>query len=85
MNRVESDRFPNDVCSVVTQNSYPGTLNRCEFSFYCNGQLEVVEENGAGKVTREIATGVLDGSLSLGVPATHCFCLFEQTITPKLV
>lgn len=71
MNRVESEKYPDDVCSVVTQNKYPGILNRCQFSFYCNGQLEVVDDDNAWIVAKEIATGVLDGSLSLGVPATH--------------
>ena len=44
LNRVASDKFPNDVCGVVRQAEYPNndksklpTLNRCSFSWYCDG------------------------------------------------
>ena len=71
MNRVEDDRWPDTVCSVVKQNRHPGKLHRCQFSFYCNGEREVVTEWTAWHTAKEIAEGVLDGTLSLGVEATH--------------
>jgi spore germination cell wall hydrolase CwlJ-like protein len=71
MNRVEDRRFPDNVCDVVTENRRPGFLHRCQFSFYCNGQLEIVTETDAWITAQEIADGVLDGTLSLGVVATH--------------
>ena len=71
MNRVEDRRWPDTVCDVVKENRHPGTLHRCQFSFYCNGEREVVTEWGAWHTAKEIAEGVLDGTLSLGVPATH--------------
>lgn len=71
VNRVVDNRFPSDVCSVVKQNRYPGILHRCQFSFYCNGQIEVVTDQQAWATAKEIAEGVLDGSLRLGVEATH--------------
>ena len=71
MNRVMDDRFPRDVCDVVKQNRYPGVLHRCQFSFYCNGQLEVITDQNAWSTAQEIAEGVLNGTLSLGVEATH--------------
>ena len=71
MNRLEDDRWPNDVCSVVKQNRYPGVLNRCQFSFYCNGQREIVTDQRAWATAKEIAEGILAGTLSLGVEATH--------------
>jgi len=71
VNRVEDDRFPSDVCSVVKQNRYPGILHRCQFSFYCNGQREVITDQQAWATAKEIAEGVLEGGLRLGVEATH--------------
>lgn len=37
MNRVQSNRFPNDVCSVVTQQRKGRT---CQFSWYCDGKSD---------------------------------------------
>ena len=71
MNRVEDRRFPDTVCGVVKQNRYPGTLHRCQFSFYCNGQPETVTDWSAWHLSKELAQGVLDGTITLGVPATH--------------
>jgi len=71
MNRVEDRRFPDDVCEVVKQNRYPGQLNRCQFSFYCNGQKEVVTDWAAWHKAKDIAEGVLENTLALGVVATH--------------
>ena len=71
VNRVADDRFPGDVCDVVKQNRYPGVLHRCQFSFYCNGQREIVTDQRAWATAKEIAEGVLEGTLSLGIEATH--------------
>ena len=71
VNRVVDERFPDSVCSVVKQNRYPGFLHKCQFSFYCNGQLEVVNDEQAWATAKEIAEGVLNNTLRLGVEATH--------------
>ena len=70
-NRVEDPRWPDTTCGVVKENRYPGTLHRCQFSFYCNGRPEQVRDWAAWHRAKEIAEGVLDGSLRLGVEATH--------------
>lgn len=71
VNRVEDSRWPSNVCDVVKQNRYPGTLHRCQFSFYCNGEQEIVTDQRAWATAQEIAEGVLSGELALGVEATH--------------
>jgi len=71
MNRVADERFPDDVCAVVKQNRRPGILHYCQFSFYCNGQREVVTDWAAWHKAKDIAQGVLENTLSLGVVATH--------------
>ena len=50
MNRVESDHFPNDICSVVKQGPHRPSWNdpekmipvkhRCQFSWYCDGKKD---------------------------------------------
>lgn len=45
LNRVESGEYPGSVCGVVRQGT--GELNRCQFSFYCDGKAE--EVNNAEK------------------------------------
>lgn len=47
INRVKSDRFPDSICEVVYQAklSEMGTplRNQCQFSWYCDGKLEIIE------------------------------------------
>ncbi len=71
MNRVEDNRFPDSVCEVVKQNRYPGILHRCQFSFYCDGQPETINDQKAWETAEYIAEGLLDGALQLGIEATH--------------
>ena len=71
MTRVEDRRWPNTVCEVVKENRHPGTLHRCQFSFYCNGQREIVRDQEAWETAEQIAEWVLDGAYTIRVPATH--------------
>ena len=41
MNRVNSKRFPNTVCSVIKQGGEK--RNRCQFSWYCDGKSDEPE------------------------------------------
>lgn len=69
MNRVESARFPDDVCAVVTQGGED--RHRCHFSFYCDGKPERPADMIAWQKAQEIASWVLTGEVTLGVTATH--------------
>ena len=51
LNRVESEQFPNDICSVVYQAQYSSwwkenknrlvpIRNKCQFSWYCDGKAD---------------------------------------------
>jgi N-acetylmuramoyl-L-alanine amidase len=47
MNRVASDRFPNDVCAVVYQKTRFSERTVCQFSWYCDESMQrrrVVED-----------------------------------------
>ena len=39
INRVQSSKFPDDVCSVVKQSRNDGT---CQFSWYCDGKKDII-------------------------------------------
>ena len=39
INRVQSNRWPNDVCKVVKQGYHKGR-HRCQFSWYCDGKSD---------------------------------------------
>lgn len=69
MNRVESERFPDDVCSVVTQGGEH--RDQCHFSFYCDGKPERPGDLIAWQKAQDLAQWVLNGEVTLGVPATH--------------
>jgi len=54
MNRVESQRYPNSICSVVRQGN--GSKNSCQFSFYCDGVSERIYEQEAFQRAWRIAS-----------------------------
>ena len=70
INRVNDKRFPNTVCEVVKQGPtrkswknngtfYP-IKNRCQFSWYCDGKLDVPPTGGSmWKDSQEVARYVL--------------------------
>jgi N-acetylmuramoyl-L-alanine amidase len=58
MNRVQSSKFPNDVCSVVKQSRKDGT---CQFSWYCDGKSDRPREPYAWAYAQMVAADVLIG------------------------
>lgn len=64
MNRVRSEKFPNDVCSVIYQaylnsNGVP-KLNKCQFSWYCDGKPEVIDDDEAFRKIELLAENLYD-------------------------
>ena len=64
MNRVNSKRYPNTVCQVITQgrhykNGFP-VRDRCQFSWYCDGKLDEPPTSGSmWRESQEVAKYVL--------------------------
>ena len=63
MNRVRSHHYPNTVCKVITQgrhykNGFP-VKDRCQFSWYCDGKLDVPHIGAMWRESSEIAVYVL--------------------------
>ena len=64
MNRVNSSRYPNTVCKVITQgkhykNGFP-VRDRCQFSWYCDGKHDEPPTRGSmWKESQEVAKYIL--------------------------
>ncbi|WP_328590505.1 cell wall hydrolase [Frigidibacter oleivorans] len=58
LNRVESPRYPASVCGVVQQSNSRG----CQFSYFCDGRADVVDEPAAWDRAARVARAMLDGA-----------------------
>ncbi|MDA0362226.1 MAG: cell wall hydrolase [Proteobacteria bacterium] len=61
-NRVGSNKFPNTICKVVRQTT--GRKHACQFSYNCDGLLEVFPNKSSYKRVGKIARLKLDGAAS---------------------
>jgi spore germination cell wall hydrolase CwlJ-like protein len=59
LNRRDSTLFPNTVCGVISQGAK--NLNRCQFSYKCDGAAEVFNEKKAYQKVAKIATIMMSG------------------------
>lgn len=70
LNRVESSRYPDTVCGVISQGS--SRRNACQFSFKCDGLPERFAEPKAYERVGKVARVMLDGhKRTLTDGATH--------------
>ncbi len=70
MNRVDSKRYPNTVCGVVTQGA--GKRNGCQFSYNCDGIADTVKNRKAFAKAAKVAKSILEGRPRvLTAKATH--------------
>jgi spore germination cell wall hydrolase CwlJ-like protein len=53
VNRVQSTKYPNDVCAVVHQGFHKGK-HRCQFSWYCDGKSDRVPEGSENWVRAQM-------------------------------
>tara|TARA_R100001594_G_C4012625_1_gene257336 strand:+ start:307 stop:771 length:465 start_codon:yes stop_codon:yes gene_type:complete len=61
-NRVESKHFPDSICKVIYQGVHKGNypvLNRCQFSWYCDGRNDDPVDRHAIQEARELAAWML--------------------------
>ncbi len=70
INRVDSKRYPDSVCGVVSQGEE--RLNSCQFSYKCDGEPERMSDKNARHRARDVAILILKGERrSLTDRATH--------------
>ena len=78
MNRVESPRYPDTVCGVVTQHKQFSYLNTCDIK--C--AVQNVREQQAWKVSQSVANAFLQGH-RISLAATHYHTTWVQPYWSK--
>ena len=95
LNRVEDNRYPDDVCSVVRQakrdENGDVVLNQCQFSWYCDGKSDKMKNRLYRSIAYEMAIDILTGfETDITKGATHYHATyvrpywakdFEKTVT----
>ncbi len=89
INRLNSKKFPNTICGVVTQGGI--TRNRCQFSFYCDGKPDSIHETDTyAKVMKVAHNAITDNYRPLTQGSTYFHSLhvkpkwsdiFRHTVT----
>jgi len=78
VNRVQSTRWPNDICSVVHQGLHKGK-HKCQFSWYCDGKSDKALEEVAWARSLIVADNVLRGTVSdITNRSTHYHALYVK-------
>jgi len=71
LNRVASNKWPNDVCSVVKQGYVKGKSN-CQFSWFCDGKPDTPTDTVAWARSVLVANDVMMGYIpDITKGATH--------------
>lgn len=63
LNRVRNPAYPDTICDVVYQNQH--MLNRCQFSFACDGIPDVITDRRAYRLAKDVAMAVTAGKIFL--------------------
>lgn len=76
LNRVRNPAYPDTICGVVYQND--DWLNRCQFSFACDGRKKVVTSREHYKIAEDIAMAVTAGKIFIPEVAssTHYYAAY---------
>tara|TARA_R110000787_G_scaffold278698_2_gene388558 strand:- start:506 stop:916 length:411 start_codon:yes stop_codon:yes gene_type:complete len=68
LNRVKSNKYPNNICSVVKQGymTKQGHMikNKCQFSWYCDGLSDIPTDKDAYRWSLHVSMMVLYGVVS---------------------
>lgn len=68
LNRVRNPAYPESVCGVVYQNQE--WLNKCQFSFACDGIPDIVADRRAFEIAKDVAMAVSGGKIFLSEVAS---------------
>ncbi len=81
LNRVHDDRYPDDVCGVVTENR--GTMPyACQFSWHCDGRDDTPHETTAWERSLLLAAAVLHAQGSMDDPSRGALWYHARSVTP---
>jgi N-acetylmuramoyl-L-alanine amidase len=83
INRVQSDRWPSDICKVVHQGYHKGK-HRCQFSWYCDGKSDKALEELAWARSLIVADNILSGKVvDVSRGSTHYHALYVNPYWAK--
>jgi len=78
LNRVNSDDYPNDICSVVLQENSEG----CQFSWWCDGKPDIMENDFAFQTARSIAELMLRDGDYITVIGNNALLYHSLEVSP---
>lgn len=89
MNRVDDERYPDNVCEVVKQGptykNWKGNVfpikHKCQFSWYCDGKTDEMHDEFSFKKAENIASMVLEGfipDITDGATHYHAVTVFPR-------
>ncbi len=82
INRVDSKRYPNSVCGVISQGAE--RRNSCQFSYKCDGTPERMSDKESRRRARDVAILILKGERrSLTDRATHYHATYVKPYWSK--
>ena len=83
INRVQDDRWPNNVCAVV-KDGYRKDSHKCQFSWYCDGKSDKPKEDRAWAMAVLVADDILKGTVDdVSYGATHYHANYVKPIWAK--
>ena len=78
LNRVQSTKWPDNICSVVYQGLHKGK-HKCQFSWYCDGKSDKAKEEMSWARALVVADNVMRGTVpDLTKGATHYHAVYVQ-------
>ncbi len=82
MNRVDSSRYPDTVCEVVSQGE--SRRNSCQFSYKCDGEPERMIDKKAAKRAHDVAILLMKGERRhITLEATHYHATYVKPYWAK--
>jgi spore germination cell wall hydrolase CwlJ-like protein len=86
-NRVKSSRFPDTMCGVIYDGQHLSNgkpiLNRCQFSWYCNGLSDIPYDGVVWKETKQLAEYYYKVRTELRDPTDGALFYHANYILPK--
>lgn len=79
LNRVRSDRFPDNICGVVHEGG--GNRGRCQFSWYCDGRSDEPHDAVSWQRSLDVADAALNGEIA--DPTDGALYFHNTAVRPK--
>lgn len=85
LNRVRDGRYPEDVCSVVTENKVPQIAKACQFSWHCDGRADTPEEQKAWRHSLLLALAILHADQNIYDPTGGALWYHATSVKPAWI